>query len=527
MKIVTAAEMREIDRATTEKFGVPSIQLMENAGTAVAEFCTAEFPQAHRIAVICGRGNNGGDGFVAARKLHEAGRAISVLLLAEPGDLKGDARTMFERVSIPVLYAKNARELESKTVRSLYLDADLLVDAILGTGFSPPLTALAQRAVQLFAEARCPVVSVDLPTGVQADSTDFDQPHACRSSAIVTFTAPKPAHVFSLLTHGPILVVPIGSPPQAVESRSGLEWCGSRSSIFKKRSVTSNKGDFGHVLVIAGSVGKSGAAAMTSMGALRAGAGLATAAVPKSILPIVAGFAPELMTEPLDETDAGTISGHALEGGGFENMLRGKTVVALGPGLSQNQETQEFIRSFVARCELPMVLDADGLNAFQNKTELLDGSKRPLVLTPHPGEMARLTGLSVDRILSNRVSIARNFAIQHKLILVLKGWRTLLAAPDGKVYINTTGNPGMAKGGTGDVLTGIVAGVLAQFPARAVDAVCAAVHLHGLAGDIALAQEEEPSLLATDLLNHLSRAFRESLRRTSPVVWLQGRPRRQ
>ncbi|HEX6467016.1 MAG TPA: NAD(P)H-hydrate epimerase, partial [Terriglobales bacterium] len=176
MKIVTAAEMREIDRATTEKFGVPSIQLMENAGTAVAEFCIAEFPQAHRIAVICGRGNNGGDGFVAARKLHEAGRAISVLLLGEPGDLKGDARIMFERVSIPVLYAKNARELESKTVRGLYLDADLLLDAILGTGFSPPLTALAQRAVQLFAEARCPVVSVDLPTGVQADSTDFDQP---------------------------------------------------------------------------------------------------------------------------------------------------------------------------------------------------------------------------------------------------------------------------------------------------------------------------------------------------------------
>ncbi len=519
--------MREIDRATTEKFGVPSIQLMENAGTAVAEFCAAEFPQAKRISVICGRGNNGGDGFVAARKLHEMGKSISVLLLGEPGDLKGDARTMFERVSIPVLYAKSARELESKTVRSLYLDADLLIDAILGTGFSPPLTALAQRAVQLFSDSRCPVVSVDLPTGVQADSTDFDQPQACRSSAIVTFTAPKPAHALSLLTHGPIIVVPIGSPPQAIESRSGLEWCGSRMSIFKKRGVNSNKGDFGHVLVIAGSMGKSGAAAMACVGAMRAGAGLVTAAVPKSILPIVAGFTPELMTEPLDETDAGTISEHALEGGGFDTMLRRKNVVAVGPGLSQNPETQEFIRGFVSRCELPLVLDADGLNAFENRTELLDGSKRALVLTPHPGEMARLIGLSVERILANRVSIARNFAIQHKLILVLKGWRTLVAAPDGKVYVNTTGNPGMAKGGTGDVLTGIVAGVLAQFPSRAVDAVCAAVHLHGLAGDIALSHEEEPSMLATDLLQNISRAFRECLRRTSPVVWLQGRPRRQ
>jgi ADP-dependent NAD(P)H-hydrate dehydratase / NAD(P)H-hydrate epimerase len=266
---------------------------------------------------------------------------------------------------------------------------------------------------------------------------------------------------------------------------------------------------------------------MASMAALRAGAGLVTSAVPKSILPIVASFAPELMTEPLDETDSGSISKRVLEGAGFSEIVKGKTIVALGPGLSQNPETQEFVRDFVARCELPIVLDADGLNAFAGKTELLDGSKRPLILTPHPGEMARLTGLSTERVNSNRLAIAKNFAIQHKLILVLKGWRTVVAAQDGKIYINTTGNPGMAKGGTGDVLTGIIAGVLAQFPSRTVDAVCAAVHLHGLAGDIAVAHEEEPALLATDLLAHISEAFREALRRSGSVVWLQGRPRQR
>ena len=527
MKIVTAAEMREIDRATSEKFGIPSTTLMENAGMAVADFCVAQYPKAHRVTVVCGRGNNGGDGFVAGRRLHEAGRQVSMLLLGEPSDLHGDAKVMFEKLTIPVLYAKTPKELETKTVRSLYLDADLLVDAVLGTGFSPPLTPLAESAIQMFNDTSGPVVSVDLPSGAQADSTDFDQPHICRSSAIVTFTAPKPAHILSLLTHGPIVVAPIGSPGQAIESRSGLEWCGSRTTIFKKRSLNAHKGDFGHVLIIAGSVGKSGAAAMASMGALRAGAGLVSTAVPKSILPIVAGFAPELMTEPLDETDTGSISRRVLEGTGFSEILKRKTVVALGPGLSQSTETQEFVRDFVAQCELPIVLDADGLNAFANKTELLDGSKRPLILTPHPGEMARLTGLSTERVNSNRLAIAKNFAIQHKLILVLKGWRTIVAAPDGKIYINTTGNPGMAKGGTGDVLTGIIAGVLAQFPSRTVDAVCAAVYLHGLAGDIAVVHEEEPALLATDLLAYISEAFREALRRSGSVVWLQGRPRQR
>jgi ADP-dependent NAD(P)H-hydrate dehydratase / NAD(P)H-hydrate epimerase len=527
MKIVTAAEMREIDRVTSEKFGIPSTTLMENAGMAVADFCAAQYSKADRITIICGRGNNGGDGFVAGRRLHEAGKKVSVLLLGEPGDLRGDAKIMFEKLTIPVLYAKTPKELETKTVRSLYLDADLLVDAILGTGFSPPLTTLAESAIQMFDETSAPVISVDLPSGTQADSTDFDQPQICRSSAIVTFTAPKPAHALSLLSHGPIVVAPIGSPPQAIESRSGLEWCGSRIAIFNKRSVNAHKGDFGHVLIIAGSVGKSGAGAMASMAALRAGAGLVTSAVPKSILPIVASFAPELMTEPLDETDSGSISKRVLEGAGFSEIVKGKTIVALGPGLSQNPETQQFVRDFVARCELPVVLDADGLNAFAGKTELLDGSKRPLILTPHPGEMARLTGLSTERVNSNRLAIAKNFAIQHKLILVLKGWRTVVAAPDGKIYINTTGNPGMAKGGTGDVLTGIIAGVLAQFPSRTVDAVCAAVHLHGLAGDFAVAHAEEPALLATDLLAHISDAFREALRRSGSVVWLQGRPRQR
>ena len=263
------------------------------------------------------------------------------------------------------------------------------------------------------------------------------------------------------------------------------------------------------------------------MAALRVGAGLVTCAVPKSILPIVAGFIPELMTEPLEENAVG-IAGRALDEPEYRFLTQGKRVVALGPGMGRDPDTQVAIRSFVERCGLPLVLDADGLNAFQGENLKLGGREgRPLVLTPHPGEMARLLGKSVPEIEADRVGIARSFATKAKVILVLKGWRTLIADPDGNVWVNTTGNPGLAKGGSGDVLTGIIAGLIAQFPDRIVDAVRAAVYLHGLAADFALLGETENTMLATDVIAKLPAAFRDAQRSKDRFTWLQRRIRRR
>jgi NAD(P)H-hydrate epimerase len=279
------------------------------------------------------------------------------------------------------------------------------------------------------------------------------------------------------------------------------------AQLIGPRPRDANKGSFGHVLVIGGSLGKAGAAAMAGMSALRAGAGLSTVATPKSVLATVAGFHPEIMTEPCEETESGTISLRALEYAHLDNLVKGKTVLAVGPGISRNEETSEFVRSVLDKYSMPIVLDADGLNAFAGSAETLNGKGRRLVITPHPGEMARLTGLSIPDVQRDRIGVARSFSRDHHLIVVLKGHRTLIAEPGGEVWVNTTGNPGMATGGTGDVLTGIVAGMMAQNPERILEAVAAAVHLHGLAGDIACETVGEPSLVATDLMRALPEAF--------------------
>ncbi len=506
MKITTAAEMREIDRRTSAEFGVPSLTLMENAGSGVADFVVRRFPKAELVGIICGKGNNGGDGFVAARKLMEWGKKVFVVLLADPADVRGDAAEMLKRLPQTPAVARTTDEAEG-LVTHASLECDLLLDAILGTGFKPPVEGLYAAAIERINAAKAPVVAVDIPSGADADfgvapaegSRRHSQP-VCRADAVVTFTAPRPAHVFGDLTRGEIVVVPIGSPPEAIQSSLNVDviaWP-DIASCFAPRSPDANKGNFGHVLVIGGSVGKSGAAAMAGMGALRAGAGLSTVAAPKSVQPLVAGFAAELMTEPLAETDVGSIS--AGQFARLDLIVAGKTVIALGPGITRNAETVEFIRAVVAKYDLPLVLDADGLNAFEGCADKLNGSRRPLVLTPHPGEMARLTGLSTKQIQADRIKAAREFARQRQCIVVLKGHRTLVAEPDGHVWVNTTGNPGMATGGTGDVLTGFIAGMIAQFPNELVEAVCAAVWLHGYAGDRAKRAWSEQWITATDLL---------------------------
>jgi len=525
MKIVTASEMREIDRITTEKYGVPSLTLMENAGAAVAEFVLGRYPQANRIGIVCGKGNNGGDGFVAARKLREAGRAVTVALLADPSELKGDAAEMFQRMGQPPLVIRSADELRSEAARKA-LAGDLLIDAILGTGFRPPVSELYADAIRALNATGLPVVAVDIPSGADADAMESpptlspktgatrvghpeNENPVVRADAVVTFTAPRPAHVFANLTSGPTVCSWIGSPGEAIASQLKLEvvTAGDVARFAARRDPEAHKGSFGHVLVVGGSTGKAGAAAMAGMAALRTGAGLVTVATAKSVLPTVAGFAPEIMTEPLAETDTGAISMRALEYGRFDALVEGKTVIALGPGFSRHTEAAQFARSIFDMHYLPLVIDADGLNAFQDCPTKLDGHRRPLVLTPHPGEMARLTGLSARDIQKDRIAVARKFAAERHAIVVLKGHRTVIAQPDGTAWINPTGNPGMASGGTGDVLTGMIAGFIAQRPDDVLGAVLAGVYLHGLGGDIARNLVGEHSLVATDILAMLPLAF--------------------
>ena len=512
--------MRAIDRATSERFGVPSLTLMENAGAAVLEHVLAQHHAARRVVVFCGKGNNGGDGLVAARRLHQKGKTVQVILLADPAELKGDAAVMYGKLPVAAIVVRSSEELKSDRVR-LSLPADLYLDAILGTGFKPPVSGLFAEAIALLNSSEVPVIAVDIPSGADADALELQPGTVARANSIVTFTAARPAHVFSRLTGGPTYVAGIGSPEDAVTSALQLNVITARdfAALIDQRPAESNKGNYGHVLVIGGSEGKAGAAAMAGMAALRAGAGLSTVATPKSVLSTVAGFHPEVMTEPLRETAAGTISAAALER--VEALAKGKSVLAIGPGISREPETAGFVRALVAKSDIPIVLDADGLNAFEGHTDELSGGKRLLVITPHPGEMARLACCSTADVQKNRLGTARKFASEHQLIVVLKGHRTLVVQPDGETWVNTTGNPGMSTGGTGDILTGMVAAMIAQHPNAVMLAICAAVHLHGLAGDGMRDVVGEHSMVATDLLRGLPEAFWHAQRTTREkfVTW--------
>lgn len=510
MKIVTADEMRQIDRSTSERFGVPSLTLMENAGTAVADFILEQYPEAKTVGVVCGKGNNGGDGFVCARRLRAAGKKVSVLLLAAPAELRGDAAAMFKKMKIKPVVARSEKQLAAPAAQRVF-QCDLLVDALLGTGFKPPVKGLYAQAIDRLCQARKQghkVVAVDIPSGMDSDAAaPAGQDVPC--DAVVTFTAPKLAHVFALPAETAVVVAPIGSPPEAITSQQDLEVITARDfpANFFHRDAEANKGRFGHVLVIGGSLGKAGAAALAGLAAVHMGAGLTTVATAKYVLPTVAGFSPVLMTEPLAETDAGSIALAALDYGRLDAILKGKTVIALGPGISRHPDTAQFVRAVVERYELPLVLDADGLNTFEGCAEKLDGRKRPLVLTPHPGEMARLIGKTVAAIQQDRVGTARRFAAEHRCVVVLKGHRTVVAEPGGTAWINPTGNPGMASGGTGDVLTGMIAACIAQHPSEVLRATIAAVYLHGLTGDHATHVFWGPSVSATEVMGLISSGF--------------------
>jgi len=548
MNVLSAAEMQACDRVTTERFGVASLDLMRAAGAAVAEFARKQFPQARRVTVLCGRGNNGGDGMMAARLLTQAGLKVTTLLLGEPEGLKGDAAEAWRELK----GAKRGNVYPAPTAEALAghneaLDTDLIVDAVVGTGFNPPLQGLALAALEWVKNSRTPVpapiLAIDVPSGWPADEigSTVEGP-VFPADAVITFTAPKAAHVFGELTrrwNQPVVVAPIGSPEAAILSALRLHWAGSAIGLVQKpRAAAAHKGHFGHVLVVGGTFGtaggKAGAPAMASLAALRAGAGLVTAAVPAPALGVVAAVAPELMTWPLAAGAAGHISAENAAPDQVAALTTGKTVLAIGPGLGRDPETTRFMVALLSANRIPTVLDADALNILATQPGLLTRlaafakAGTTVVLTPHPGEMAYLLGITTAEVQANRLEVALGFAQRMGMTVVLKGARTLIAHPDGRVAVNTTGNPGMAKGGSGDLLTGLVAGLLAQYPADAARAVEAAVYLHGLAADLAVrypgGAHDERTLLATDSLAQLSRAFRFQSRGSNGYVWLQGLP---
>ncbi len=495
-KVLTAAQMREIDRRTIEA-GIPSLVLMENAGHRVVEFLERRFAplSAQRIVVYCGKGNNGGDGLVVARQLFTRCRpaALWVMLTVPPGELQGDALANYR-----MLLACGGAVHNSVTTPMR--GATLVVDAVLGTGVSGPAKGPALAAIKEinsgFPSAR--VVAVDMPSGLPSDTS---QPTGefVRADATVTFTALKVSQVLgpACYSMGDLHVAPIGSEAVlSADDSSQLSQIDPATfrHLLAPRRRDSNKGNYGHVLAVAGSRGKSGAAAMTGLAALRAGAGLVTVATPDDALDAVASHAPEIMTVALPAD--------------LQPLLASRNVAAIGPGIGTAPAAAPLVRDMFRTCPLPLVVDADALNLLAAESEWPHPAALR-VLTPHPGEMARLLHKTVAEVQQNRVECARAFAIERGVLLVLKGDRTLLAFPDGQVWVNPTGSPAMSTGGTGDILTGLIAGFLAQFPNDAQAAVAAAVYLHGLAGEHAARQLGEMPVIATDLLRFLPDALHD------------------
>lgn len=512
MKVVTAKEMRELDRRATAEYGVPSLLLMESAGAAVAEEAERRFAplRGKRIVVCCGKGNNGGDGFVAARHLHNRGAAVRVLLCAKRAEVAGDPRVtlqILEKSGLPIVPVESAED--AAAAREAMAGSDLVLDALLGTGLSGPATGVAASLIAAINEAGRPVLALDLPSGLPSDDGLLRGP-CVRATCTVTFALPKRSLLLypAAAAAGEVVVADIGMPaPLLREPAIPVEVLepAEMASALLPRDPDAHKGTYGHVLVVAGSVGKSGAAALCSLGALRAGAGLVTLALPESLHDAIAAQLMEVMTVPLPETEERTLSRAAVDR--LLPLLEGKAVVALGPGLSTHPSTVALVWELVAAARLPLVVDADGINALAHRLEALGKVTAPLVLTPHPGELSRLLTVGTQEVQAQRIPIAQKVAQTYNLTLVLKGARTLIANPKGQVAINPTGNPGMATAGSGDVLTGILAGLVGQGGDLDLK-VRAGVYLHGLAGDLAAEALTPEAMLAGDLLARLPEAIR-------------------
>jgi len=513
MRVLNASQMREADRRAIREIGIPSIVLMENAGHQVVAALEAHYPDLadRRVTVLSGRGNNGGDGFVVARILRQRGIDVSVFVTGSLDEVRGDARInlgILGHLGLPVIPVHDAQAWELH--QSEVAHADIVVDAMFGTGLGSALSGLLETIVADVNAMDLPVVSVDLPSGMSADTQTLIG--TCIDASItVTLAAPKLPLVLppAELRVGKLVVADIGIPLDVIETIDGprIELLTREEvrELVQPRAPNAHKGSFGHVLIVAGSRGKTGAAHLAAEGALRSGAGLVTVATPRSCQATVAALGAEYMTEGLDESPAGTVTGGALE----RVLSLEKDVIAIGPGLGAGEGPSALVHALLERSQVPLVIDADALNAFAGDPHRIAGrDDLDVIVTPHPGEMARLLDVRPEEVQANRLDVARRLAASQRLYVVLKGHRTIVATPDGKAFINPTGNPGMATGGTGDVLTGMVAAWLGQLSDP--EAACKlAVYLHGAAGDLAEADEGEVSMTAADLAGHLGDAVLE------------------
>ncbi|MBI3248369.1 MAG: NAD(P)H-hydrate dehydratase [Deltaproteobacteria bacterium] len=511
MYLVTAKEMRELDRLTIEQYGTPGHVLMERAGAGAVAALLQKFPHVREasVLVVAGKGNNGGDGFVMARLLKKARVTCEVVLAARAAEVKGDAfRNLqaFTRIRGKVTEVTEAGQLD--LVREKIAGSALIIDALLGTGLNAPVTGLLASLIELINASGLPVVAVDHPSGLDADRGEpFGV--AVQADLTATFGYPKHGQIGEpgVQYVGELVVVDIGIAPEAVAqvqpqvellTREEMGW------LVRPRRFSAHKGDFGHLLVLAGARGKSGAALLCGGAALRVGTGLVTLGGPSSLNAVFSSVLIEAMTIPLPELADGSF---CLDEPALAQAITGKSAIAFGPGVGVSTDTISLTRWLLGHSEVPLVIDADGLNCVAVDVAMLGNASVPVILTPHPGEMARLLNLTNAEIQANRLEHARVFAAAHRCFLVLKGANTIIAAPDGRTWVNTTGNPGMASGGMGDVLTGIVSGLLAQgLPPE--EACCLGVFLHGAVGDLAAEEKGEAGILARDLIERLPNRLR-------------------
>jgi hydroxyethylthiazole kinase-like uncharacterized protein yjeF len=514
VKLVTASQMQELDRRAIEECGIPGIVLMENAGRGAAELLARHFPEAYTrsIAILAGGGNNGGDGFVIARHLKNWGIPVKVYLFSSIDAVKGDANTNLRiwlamgGELVEVIYKGDFAGIKKE-----FSKASLMVDAIFGTGLHSEVKGFLKDTISFVNSLPQPVMAVDIPSGLDATAGKV-WGEAIRADLTATFglakigqvIEPGAAHV------GQLEVVDIGIPRHLIEEAAIKTFLLGPDELamdlLDPRPAQSHKGDYGHLFVLAGSPGKTGAAAMVCSGALRTGAGLVTLGIPASLNPILEAKLTEAMTAPLPDAGSGYLVANSVER--IHQLLDGKTALALGPGISTDAQVQEVIVKLIPETTLPLVIDADGLTALGSRSEILKQGKGSVVLTPHPGEMARLVGITTEEVQADRIGVAKSCAASFNSIVVLKGNRTIIATPKQEVYINATGNPGMASGGTGDVLTGMIGGLLAQ-GLLPLEAAKWGVFLHGLAGDLAAKEIGEIPLIAIDIIDYLPDALAE------------------
>ncbi len=531
VKVITADEMREIDRISIEEYGIPGIVLMERAGLAVA-LKVKEFYPDKKIVVLCGGGNNGGDGLVAARNLHNRGFKVSVLIFAKKNSLSPDCNAQYQiakKIGIPVEFRKDLNERD--------VHGAVLIDAVFGTGLSRPVKGSLAGVFAFINDSDVPVVAVDIPSGISSDTGEI-LGEAIMADYTVTFGLAKRGHLLypGAEYTGRLFVEDIGFPAKILASEKiNVDMIDREmvSGLIPLRPKYSHKGDYGHVLIVAGSRGKTGAALMAAKACLRSGSGLVTLAVPESLMNIFQGRVTEEMTLPLPDDGSGVLSSKAIDV--ILNFAAQKIdVIAIGPGIGVSNDTEKIMNELIQKSTVPMVIDADAINSIasphpplgkggqrggisKGAIGLLRKAKSPIVITPHPGEMARLLSQESEKeikikIEKDRIDTAMSFSKETGTYLVLKGVPTIVTEPEGRAFINTTGNPGMATAGSGDVLTGMIASLLGQ-SLNPVNASLLGVYIHGFAGDMAAKGKGEHSLIATDIIDSLPDAFVQLLDR--------------